>query len=89
MALGAQIRDVLRLVVFEGMKPALIGLGIGLLGALLLGRVLAKLVFGVKTTDPLTLISVSVLLALVAFLATVVPAYRATLVDPMNTLRDE
>jgi predicted permease len=89
MALGAQVRDVLRLVIFDGMKPALIGLGIGLVGALLLGRVLAKLVFGVKTSDPLTFISVSVLLALVAFLATVIPAYRATLVDPMNTLRDE
>lgn len=89
MALGAQVRDVLRLVIFDGMKPALIGLGIGLVGALLLGRVLAKLVFGVKTTDPLTFISVSVLLALVALLATVIPAYRATLVDPMNTLRDE
>ena len=89
MALGAQIRDVLRLVIFDGMKPALIGLGIGIVGALVLGRVLAKLVFGVKTTDPLTFISVSVLLAVVAFLATVIPAYRATLVDPMNTLRDE
>jgi ABC-type antimicrobial peptide transport system permease subunit len=89
MALGAQVRDVLRLVIFDGMKPALIGLGIGLVGALLLGRVLAKLVFGVKTSDPLTFISVSILLALVAFLATVIPAYRATLVDPMNTLRDE
>jgi predicted permease len=89
MALGAQIRDVLRLVIFDGMKPALMGLGIGLVGALVLGRVLAKLVFGVRTTDPLTFVTVSALLALVAFLATVVPAYRATLVDPMNTLRDE
>ncbi|HEX5434310.1 MAG TPA: FtsX-like permease family protein, partial [Candidatus Angelobacter sp.] len=89
MALGAQIRDVLRLVIVDGMKPALIGLGIGLVGAILLGRVLAKLVFGVKTTDPATFVAVSALLAGVAFLATVIPAYRATLVDPMRTLRDE
>jgi putative ABC transport system permease protein len=89
MALGAQIRDVLRLVIVDGMKPALIGLGTGLVGAILLGRVLAKLVFGVKTTDPATFVAVSALLAGVAFLATVIPAYRATLVDPMRTLRDE
>jgi predicted permease len=89
MALGAQIRDVLRLVIFEGMKPALIGLGIGVAGALLVGRVMAGLVFGVKTTDPLTFISVSGLLMTVALLATILPAYRATKVDPMRTLRDE
>jgi predicted permease len=89
MALGAQIRDVLRMVVFEGMKPALVGLVIGLVGAMLLGRVLAKLVFGVKTTDPATFAAVSILLMAVALLATAVPAYRATRVDPMRTLRDE
>jgi predicted permease len=89
MALGAQIRDVLRLVVFEGMKPAVAGMLIGLTGALLLGRVLAKLVFGVKTTDPATFAAVSILLMAVALLATAVPAYRATRVDPMRTLRDE
>ena len=89
MALGAQIRDVLRLIIYEGMKPALLGLSIGVAGSLLLGRVLAKLVFGVKTTDPATFFAVSVLLAGVAFLATVVPACRATRVDPMRILRDE
>lgn len=89
MALGAQIRDVLRLVVFEGMKPALVGMCIGLTGALLLGRVLAKLVFGVRTTDPMTYVAVSILLMAVALLATALPAYRATRVDPMRTLRDE
>jgi putative ABC transport system permease protein len=89
MALGAQIRDVLRLVVFEGMKPALAGMVIGLTGAMLLGRVLAKLVFGVKTTDPATFAAVSILLMAVALLATAVPAYRATRVDPIRTLRDE
>jgi len=89
MALGAQIRDVLRLVVFEGMKPTVVGMAIGLTGALLLGRVLAKLVFGEKTTDPATFAAVTILLMAVALLATAVPAYRATRVDPMRTLRDE
>ena len=89
MALGAQIQDVLRLVVFEGMKPAFVGMIIGLTGAMLMGRVLAKLVFGVKTTDPATFAAVSILLMAVALLATAVPAYRATRVDPMRTLRDE
>jgi len=89
MALGAQLRDVLRLVIFDGMKPALVGLGIGVIGALLIGRVMASLVFGVKTSDPATFVSVSVLLAGVALMATVVPAYRATRVDPIKTLRDE
>src|SRR6185503_14036928 len=77
MALGAQLRDVLRLVIFDGMRPALVG------------RVMASLVFGVKTTDPATIVSVSMLLAGVALLATAVPAYRATRVDPIKTLRDE
>jgi putative ABC transport system permease protein len=89
MALGAQIRDVLRLVVLEGMKPTVAGLAIGIIGAMLLGRVMANLVFGVKTTDPATFVVVALLLGAVALLATVVPAYRATRVDPMRTLRDE
>ena len=89
MALGAQIRDVLRMIVLEGMKPVALGLGIGIAAALLLGRVVAKLVFGVKTTDPATFATVSALLVLVALLAITVPAYRATQVDPMRTLRDE
>jgi putative ABC transport system permease protein len=89
MALGAQIRDVLRLVIMEGMKPALAGLAIGIVGALVLGRVIAGLIYGVSTRDPITYLSVSLLLALVALLATVVPAYRATRVDPMKTLREE
>jgi putative ABC transport system permease protein len=89
MALGAQIRDVLQLVMFEGMKPALTGLAIGVVGALLIGRVMASQVFGVTTTDPATFATVSALLAVVALMATVIPAYRATRVDLMKTLRDE
>jgi len=89
MALGAQIRDVLRLIVIEGMRPTLIGVAIGLAGALALGRVLANLIYGVKPTDPITFGAVSVLLASVALFASLIPAYRATKVEPMKTLRDE
>jgi len=71
------------------MKPAIIGLLIGLFGALALGRVLSGLIFGVKPTDPVTYAAVSVLLAMVALCATLIPAYRATRVDPMKTLHEE
>jgi putative ABC transport system permease protein len=89
MALGAQIGDVLRLIVIEGMRPTLIGVVIGLAGALALGRVLANLIYGVKPTDPITFGAVSVLLAGVGLFASIIPAYRATRVEPMKTLRDE
>jgi putative ABC transport system permease protein len=89
MALGAQIRDVLRLIVIEGMRPTLMGVAIGVAGALALGRVLANLIYGVKPTDPITFGAVSVLLASVALFASLIPAYRATKVEPMKTLRDE
>jgi putative ABC transport system permease protein len=89
MALGAQINDVLRLIVFEGMKPTLIGVAIGLAGALALGEVLRKLVFGVSASDPVTFAAVSILLAMVALFASVIPAYRATKVEPIRALRDE
>jgi putative ABC transport system permease protein len=89
MALGAQVRDVLRLIVVEGMRPTLIGVAIGLAGAVALGRVLANLIYGVKPTDPITFGVVSVLLASVGLFASVIPAYRATRVEPMKTLRDE
>ena len=71
------------------MTPAFLGLAVGVIGALLMGRVLAGLVFGVSTHDPVTILAVSLLLAAVALLSTVVPAFRATKVDPINTLRDE
>ena len=89
MALGAQVRDVLRLIVVEGMRPTLIGVAIGIAGALALGRVLANLIYGVKPTDPITFGAVAVLLVAVGFFASVIPAYRATRVEPMKTLRDE
>jgi putative ABC transport system permease protein len=89
MALGAQVRDVLRLIVIEGMQPTLIGVAIGLGGALALGRVLANLIYGVKPTDPITFGAVSLVLATVGLFASIIPAYRAIRVEPMKTLRDE
>ncbi len=89
MALGAQVRDVLHLVVADGMKPTLIGVIIGIAGALALSRVVAKLVYGVNPADPSTLFAVALILAAVAFFASVVPAYRATKVEPMSALHEE
>jgi predicted permease len=89
MALGAQVRDVLRLIIVEGMKPTAIGILIGLVGALALGRALSSMMFGVRATDPLTFATVSALLIVVSFVASMLPAYRATRVEPVRTLRDE
>ena len=89
MALGAQIGDVLRMIVLEGMKPTFVGLGIGIVGALILGRFLASLMYGVKSTDPATFVSVSTVLLAVGLLASIIPAYRASRVEPVKTLRDE
>ena len=89
LALGAQSRDVLWMVVRHGSKLILIGLAIGLAGAFALTRWMASLLFGVKANDPLTFAAVAVLLAIVALLACYVPALRATKVDPMEALRCE
>ena len=89
MALGAQIGDVLRMIVAEGMKPTLLGVAIGLAGALALGRVMASVIYGVSARDWMTFTSVAVLMTGIGLLASVLPAYRATRVDPMKTLRDE
>jgi len=89
IALGAQISDVLRLVVTEGMKPTLFGVVIGLAAALALGRLLAGLIYGVTASDPLTFVAVSVLLLVVALLACIIPAFRATRVEPLKALREE
>ena len=89
MALGAQIGDVLRMILYDGMRPALIGVAIGLAGALALGRVVSTLIYGVSASDPATYLAVSGLLAAVAFVASVIPALRAAKVDPMTALRDE
>jgi len=89
MALGAQTSDVVRLVVAEGMKPTVTGLIAGIAGALALGRLLSSLLYGVKPSDAATFASVSVVLVSVALLASAIPAYRATRVEPVSTLREE
>jgi len=89
MALGAQIRDVLRMVLIEGMKPTLLGVAFGVAGALALGKVLSSVIYGVSARDLATFATVAVGMILVGLLASTVPAYRATRVDPMKTLREE
>jgi ABC-type antimicrobial peptide transport system permease subunit len=89
LALGAQRRDVLRLVIGQGMKAVLVGVGIGLAGALAVTRLIAHLLFEISATDPLTFAAIGSGLLLIALLACYVPALRATRVDPMVALRHE
>jgi ABC-type antimicrobial peptide transport system permease subunit len=89
MALGAERRDLLGLVIRQGAKLALIGVSVGLGDALALTRFLSSMLYAIKPTDPLTLAAVSMLLAAVALLASYIPARRATKVDPMVALRYE
>jgi len=86
MALGAQRSDVLRLVVRQGMTLAIIGVAAGLLGAFALTRVIANLLFDVGATDPLTFVSISLLLVVVALLACYLPARRAAKLNPVKAL---
>jgi putative ABC transport system permease protein len=89
MALGAPASGVLRMVVVEGMTPTLIGLAIGVGGAMALSRVLTTLVFGVTAHDGMTLIAGSLLVIVVGLLASAIPGYRATRVDPLQALHTE
>jgi predicted permease len=85
-ALGAQAADVVRLVIVEGMTPAIIGIAAGAIAAMASGRLMEKLVFGVSATDPLTIAAVAGGLAFVALIASLVPAYRASRLDPVAVL---
>jgi predicted permease len=89
MALGATPSNVLQMVVADGMKPIFLGVAIGLAAAFALSRVMTSLIYGVRATDPLTFAGVALLLIAVGLLATVLPAYRATRVEPVRTLREE
>jgi len=89
VTLGAQPGNIISLVVRQGMQLVGIGIVVGLVGAALLTRVMSSLLFGVSATDAFTFAAVPALLAAVAFAATVIPAWRATRVDPMVALREE
>jgi ABC-type antimicrobial peptide transport system permease subunit len=89
MALGAQSTDVLKLVMGQGVGAVLAGVGIGVVAALALTRLMASLLFGVRPTDAVTFASVAVLLTCVALAAGYIPARRAMRTDPLNALRHE
>jgi putative ABC transport system permease protein len=89
MALGAQTGNVMKMVIGNGMKMAVLGIVIGLGGAFAITRVMQNLLFGVSATDLLTFVSVPVILIGVALVACFIPALRATKVDPMIALRYE
>jgi putative ABC transport system permease protein len=89
MALGAQTADVLRLVVTQGMKPVVIGLTIGIVSAFALGRLIASQLYQVSAYNPALLGGATVLLAAIALVACLLPAHRASMVDPIQALRTE
>ena len=89
MALGASVPDVLRIVAIESLRPTLAGIVAGIAGALGISTLLTKLIFGIRPTDPATYAIAAILLTIVAMVASVIPAWRATRVDPLQVLRDE
>jgi len=89
MAMGAVRGDVLRLMMLEHLRPAVIGLTMGLAGALALSRFVRGLLFGVSATDSVTLTIVALVMLMVAALACLIPALKATRVDPLVALRGD
>jgi putative ABC transport system permease protein len=89
MALGAETRDVVQMLLWQAMRPVVVGVGVGLAIALALSRLVATLLYGIAASDPLTYAAVAALLAFTAMLATLVPALRATRIDPSTALRAE
>ena len=89
MALGARPKDVVRLILMQGLLLGLVGIFIGLLVSLALTRVLASQLYGVTSTDPMTFAGISILLLVVALIACSIPALRATKVSPMIAVRYE
>jgi putative ABC transport system permease protein len=89
MALGAQRRDVLGMVLGDGARLAMVGIGVGVLGALALTRVMGSLLFEVAPSDPGTFVAMTAVLACAGLVACLVPAWRAARVDPLVALRYE
>jgi putative ABC transport system permease protein len=89
IAFGATLRDIARLVIVQGMKPTLLGIGIGLLTAIALSRIVTSMIYGVSSRDLATFFAVTVLLILVSLCASLIPALRATRIDPLAVLREE
>jgi putative ABC transport system permease protein len=89
MALGATPRNVVRLIIEQGMRVVMVGVVAGLIGALLVTRLMTNVVYGVRVTDPLTYGAVALLLMVVALLASYIPARRATRIDPLASMRSD
>src|SRR5262249_50723374 len=89
MALGAESKDILRLIVWQGLLVLIIGIAAGIAGAIAISRIITSLLYGVGPTDPVTYAIVSIVLMIVAITASYIPARRAIKVDPMVALRYE